>query len=343
MTAGDPRAFVALLSTPLIAAPMAGGVTTVDLALATTRGQAFSFLAAGYKTPEAMAAEIAAFRSATPAPFGVNLFLPSPALVPAADLDKYRRLIQPEADRLGVALGTPGRTDDWYAEKLELLLADPVPAVSFTFGLPSAEVVTALHKAGTVVIGTVTNPAEAVEAYETDIDVLCVQSAAAGGHRATFGNYPGSTLAMPDLLRAVGDVAGVPMIAAGGIASSEHIARALHAGAVAVQVGTAFLAAAESGAPAAHKAALAASQARTAVTRAFSGRPARGLMNRFMKAYEAAAPAAYPQVHDMTVPIRRAGAAAGDSSVMALWAGTGHQQARTDSAQQIADDLLRRL
>jgi nitronate monooxygenase len=343
MTTGGPGAMQALLTSPLIAAPMAGGVTTVDLAAAATRGHAFGFLAAGYKPPAAMVAEIAALRKVGPAPFGVNLFVPAEQPDPPLDLVRYTRLIQPEADRLGVQLGAIERTDDWYSEKIDLLLADPVPVVSFTFGLPSAQVVAALHQASTIVIATVTGPDEAKAACERDVDALCVQSAAAGGHRATFTNAVGSTLALPDLLAAVGRVATLPMIAAGGMASSEHIARALHAGAFAALVGTAFLTSSESGAPAAHKAALAAPQARTALTRAFTGRPARGLMNRFMQSYESATPHAYPQVHYLTAPIRRAGAAAGDSSVMALWAGTGHQQARHASAEQIAADLLRGL
>lgn len=345
----DPDVARELTRTPLILAPMAG-VGTVELALAANRGQALAFLAGGYQQPAEFANQIERFRTADAnAHFGVNLFVPASAsdIVAISKLENYRRLIQAEADRFGIDLSEIDlgavRLDDWFADKVEYLLEHPVPAVSFTFGLPDKAVLDGLRDVGTVLIGTVTNPAEAMQACAAGVDLLCVQSVAAGGHRGTFGNYPGSTLALPDLLRAVGDVASVPMIAAGGIASSRDVAAALKAGARLVQVGTAFLAAAESGAAPAHKVALTAQGSRTAITRTFTGRAARGIANKFMTTFEATVPAAYPQVHALTSPVRRAAAAAGDLSAMSLWAGTGHHQAGTGSAEHIARDLLRDL
>ncbi len=344
MAGGD---ILELFRTPLVLAPMAGGISTVELALAANRGLALSFLAGGYQRPEQLADQIVRFRAAADdQPFGVNLFVPaSPSDVVATSvIEGYREAIRPEAQRLGVDLAGVDlasiRIDDWFEDKVGYLLAHPVPAVSFTFGLPDQSILQALGRAGSVLIATVTNPAEALQASAAGVDLLCVQAAAAGGHRATFGNYSGSTLELPELLRAVGDVAGVPMIAAGGIASRQDLGDALDAGAFAVQAGTAFLAAAESGASAAHKAALTAPGAETAITRAFTGRPARGIVNDFMRAHQAEVPAAYPQVHALTRPLRQAGAAAGDISVQALWAGTKHRQSSRASAEQIARDLL---
>ncbi len=339
-----------LLHTPLILAPMAG-VGTTELALAAARGEALPFLAGGYRRPEEFIDQITAFNDASPdGRFGVNLFVPPPAdaLVATATIEDYRRLIQPEADRFELDLAAATdldaiRIDDWFTDKIDYLLAEPVPAVSFTFGLPERAVLDAIRSRGTVLIATVTNPAEAIQACEAEVDLLCVQAASAGGHRGTFGNYAGSTLPLTQLLRAVADVASVPMIAAGGISGPADVAAALTAGALAVQAGTAFLAADESGAPAAHKAALTAAGARTEITRVFTGRAARGIANRFMASFSDAVPAAYPQVHAVTSPLRKAAAAAGDTSVMAMWAGTGHQRASTGSAEQIATDLLRAL
>jgi len=54
-----------------------------------------------------------------------------------------------------------------------------------------------------------------------------------------------------------------------------------------------------------HKAALADPRfTATALTRAFTGRPARGLINRFLTEHSPFAPAAYPQVHHLTSPLR---------------------------------------
>lgn len=88
---------------------------------------------------------------------------------------------------------------------------------------------------------------------------------------------------------------GLPVVAAGGVATSGDVARLLAAGAVAVQCGTAFLRCPEAGTSAVHRELLAHATG-TAVTRAFSGRPARGLRNGFMDRFDGQAPSVYPQV-----------------------------------------------
>jgi nitronate monooxygenase len=122
---------------------------------------------------------------------------------------------------------------------------------------------------------------------------------------------------------------------AGGVAS------VLAAGALAAQCGTAFLRCPESGAHPAYKAALADPRfAATEVTRAFSGRPARGLLNRFMLDHQDA-PAAYPEINNATRPIRAAAAAAGDVGRMSLWAGVGYRAATARPAGEVIDLLGR--
>lgn len=205
----DPRVFLALLRTPVILAPMAGGISTPELAIAAGRGYALSFLAGGYLPPGVMAAQLEQVAAAQDR-FGVNLFVPPPAsaLVANSIVEDYRQLIQPSADRFGVDLAATDlgaiRIDDWFEEKLDYLVANPVPAISFTFGLPHKRFLDALRQRESVLIATVTNPAEAMQACIAGVDVLCVQAASAGGHRATFGNYAGSTLPLVELLRAVG-------------------------------------------------------------------------------------------------------------------------------------------
>ena len=117
------------------------------------------------------------------------------------------------------------------------------------------------------------------------------------------------------------------------------VTAALAAGAAAVQCGTAFLRCPESGAHPVHKAALADPRyTETAVTRAFSGRPARGLLNAFMRAHQDP-PAAYPEINNATRPIRAAAAAAGDADRMSLWAGRGFRAATTRPAGEVIEML----
>lgn len=82
---------------------------------------------------------------------------------------------------------------------------------------------------------------------------------------------------------------------------------------------------------------------RTELTRAFSGRPARGLVNRFMREHGPYAPAAYPEIHHLTTPLRKAAAKAKDAQGMSLWAGQGHRMARELPAGQLVELLAAEL
>jgi nitronate monooxygenase len=89
------------------------------------------------------------------------------------------------------------------------------------------------------------------------------------------------------------------------------------------QVGTALLLCDEAGTSEVHRRALRDDRLTdTVVTRAFSGRYARSLVNAFTDRYSAVAPPGYPQLNQMTAPIRAAAGAAGDPQAVNLWAGT---------------------
>jgi nitronate monooxygenase len=169
-----------------------------------------------------------------------------------------------------------------------------------------------------------------------------VQGYEAGAHRGTFSNddAAGRDLGLLTLINEAAAVSDLPQFAAGGIMGPRQVTAVLAAGAVAAQCGTAFLRCPESGAHPVHKAALADSRfTATAVTRAFSGRPARGLVNRFMLVH-ADAPAAYPEINNATRPLRAAAGAKGDPQRMSLWAGQGYRAA-TDYPVAEVVDLLR--
>ncbi len=319
---------------------MAGGASTPALAAAVSDAGGVGFLAAGYKTAAAMREDIAATRGRTSRPFGMNVFMPSLDGIDDGAVAAYRDRLVPEAERLGVDLGTPSARDDDYTAKIADLLDDPPAFVSFTFGCPTVDVIRAFQDRGTTVVVTVTSTDEARAASAAD--VLCVQGAEAGGHRGSFTNSVDGALPLRELLRLVRDLVPHPLIAAGGLATSEDVAEILSLGAAAAQVGTAFVRCPESGASAVHKAALADPRfISTAMTRAFSGRPARGLVNRFLTEHSAQAPAAYPDVHFITAPLRRAAAAQGDPDVVNLWAGEAFRLAPEAPAAEIVEMLSR--
>jgi nitronate monooxygenase len=325
------------LDVPIVLAPLAGGPSTPALTAAVSGAGGLGFLAAGYKTPERVAAEIAAVRAETDRPFGVNLFVPDATPFDTAAVARYVAALAPEADRYGVALGEPRTDDDGWAAKLDLLVSQRVPVASFTFGCPSGAELRRLRDAGTATVVTVTSAAEARLAAAAGADALCVQGIEAGGHRGTFADRPGDVglLALLGLVRAVTDL---PLIAAGGIMTAAGTRAVLAAGAVAAQCGTAFLLADEAGTSAPHRAALADPAATTALTRAFTGRWARGLRNRFLDEH-ADAPAGYPAIHHVTRPLRAAAAKAGDPGGLNLWAGQAFPLARSGPAAAIVASL----
>ncbi|MFI8834208.1 nitronate monooxygenase [Streptomyces afghaniensis] len=329
---------------PIVQAPMAGGVSVPKLAAAVCEAGGLGFLAAGYKTADGMYEEIKQLRSLTGRPFGVNLFMPQPEYADPAAIDVYAHQLAGEASWYEAELGDPdsGR-DDGYETKLAVLRDNPVPVVSFHFGAPSREVVDALHRVGTFVLVTATTPDEARAVERAGADAVIAQGVEAGGHQGTHRDLPetdGCGIGLLSLVAQIRETVSIPIIAAGGIMRGGQIAAVLAAGASAAQLGTAFLATAESGANALHKQALTHSLfVRTELTRAFSGRPARGLVNRFLREHGPYAPAAYPEIHHLTAPLRKAAAKAGDAQGMALWAGQGHRMARELPAGQLVEVL----
>ncbi len=320
---------------------MAGGPTGPELVVACAQAGALPFLAGGYKTAGQLRDEMAAVRAATGEPFGVNLFVPgTPA--PAGPVTDYVRTLISDGEAVGAQPGEPAWDDDGWDAKVAALLEDTPPVVSFTFGCPTAELVSAFRAAGAVVAITVTSPEEARWAADVGADLLCVQGTAAGAHRGTFDNDGGGApgdVPLGTLIDRVARVTDLPQVAAGGIMGPDDVRGVLAAGAVAAQCGTAFLRCPESGAHPRHKAVLAdPASGPTVFTRAFSGRWARGIVNDFVRRHRDA-PAAYPEVNNATRPIRAAAATLGDADRMSLWAGSGFRAASDRPAPEVVEIL----
>ena len=317
------------LSVPVVAAPMAGGPSTPELAAAATNAGGLGFVAAGYLSADTFAERVTAARKLTSGPLGVNLFVPQPSAGTTAEIQRYAAALSGEAEHYGVALGEPRYDDDGWAAKLDVVLEFRPELASFTFGLPDADECDRLRRVGVATVATVTTLPEARMAVGRGVDAVAVQGPAAGGHRGTYdpSAQPG-TEPLADLLSAVIAAVDVPVVAAGGLMTAEDVDGVVRAGAVAAQLGTAFLLSDEAGSSPVHRAALQDPQfTETVVTRAFSGRYARGLRNRFINEHEAEAPLAYPQVNYLTSTLRAASVRAGDPHATNIWAGTGFRKA----------------
>jgi nitronate monooxygenase len=323
------------LEHPIVQAPMGGGVSTPALAAAVSNAGGLGFLAAGYLTPAAVRKDVATLRELTDRPFGVNLFAPPQPVPDPGAVERYARAV---ARRHGAATGTPKHDDDGWEEKLALLAELRVPVVSTTFGCPQPGEVESLHDAGCAIWVTVTTAEEAREAERAGADALVVQGVEAGGHRASFDDAAPVDLGVLAALQLVAAVTQLPLIATGGLATGRSIAAVLAAGAVAAQLGTAFMLTPEAATNDAHREAIAGDGV-TGLTRAFTGRTARGIVNSFQREHTPGAPLGYPDVHHITAPLRKAARERGDADGFHLWAGQAHALAQ----QAPAGELVRRL
>jgi nitronate monooxygenase len=323
------------LRIPIVQAPLAGGASTPALAAAVSGAGGLGFLAAGYKTVDAVAKDLDDLRSRLPdgTPFGVNLFADPGHGAGEAQLEAYAERLRAE----GAEVGAPRWDDDSYRDKVELLLDRPVPVVSFTFAVPSRADVDRLRAVGSAVWVTVTTRDEARAATEVGADALVVQGFEAGGHRGSFDDAAPGDVGLLALLQVIRADVALPLIGTGGVMTGRAIASVLVAGAAAAQLGTAFMRCPEAGTAPVHRAALEGS-APTAVTRAFTGRSARGIRNAFLDAHTDA-PSAYPQIHHLTVPMRAAARSSGNADSLHLWAGQAYTLAQAIPAAQLVAEL----
>jgi NAD(P)H-dependent flavin oxidoreductase YrpB (nitropropane dioxygenase family) len=326
---------------PVLAAPMSGGPTTPALVLAVAAAGSGGSLAGGYKTAEDLAEQVAEVRASTER-FGVNLFSPNQVPVDRGAYAAYRELLLPLAATYGVELpATPVEDDDRWQAKVDVLIEAAPPLVSFTFGLPEPTAAAELRRAGCTLVQTVTSAPEALQSQEAGMDALIVQSVDAGGHWGTFTpDRPPERLRLRELVGGVRAVTDLPIMAVGGIGTSADVAAALEAGAQAVAVGTLLLLADEAGTNAAHRAGFSEDRGDPVTTTAFSGRPASGLPNGFLAAYDGRGPLGYPALHHLTSPIRKAATERANPEHVNLWAGAGHRNAEQRPAGEILSSLL---
>ena len=328
---------------PIVGAPMAGGPGTPALAAAVSNTGGLGFIPAGYLSADRFADDVAAARTMTTGPLGVNLFVPQPSVADWIALDYYADELEGIAEHYQVQVGRPefGDDDDWE-RKLEVVADLRPELVSFTFGVPSPDVIRRLGALGLLVMVTVTSAYEAGVAVAAGADSLVVQGPNAGGHRGTFApDMEPGTESLHELLSRIRNAHDVPLIAAGGLGTADDVEGVLDRGAVAAQVGTALLLSDEANTHPSYRTAMNNPlHGKTIVSRAFSGRYARGLENTFTRLLDDVAPLGYPEVHQMTLPIREAAADWQDPNGMALWAGTSFQKARPAPVADIIASLV---
>jgi nitronate monooxygenase len=343
------------LDHPIIQAPMAGGGDTPELVAAVCEAGALGSVGATYLTPQQIVETCAAVRARTQRPFGINLFVPEQSLPDDIETATAVSRVAPFYKELGLpAPQPPTRAGRDFTAQLDAALGGGASMFSFTFGMLTSAAREQVKARGLMLAGTATTVDEAIALERAGIDMVVAQGSEAGGHRGSFAGpldavaFERGMIGTLALVPQIVDAVRIPVIASGAIMDGRGIAAALALGAVGAQLGTAFLTCEEAGVPDAYKQAiLDAHEDQTRITRAFSGRPARGIVNRFMRDVEAPwwpqhfSILPFPLQNALTRPLRAAAATQGRAEFLSLWAGQGVRMARRMKAADLVATLAK--
>ena len=330
---------------PIVQSPMAG-VQASRLAIAVSSAGGLGSLPCAMLSPESIAEEIRAIRAATDKPFNLNFFCHEVPRIDAERDARWRESLAVVHAEFGIdtaSIGTGAGRNPFDEAGADLVEAMRPPVVSFHFGLPEPALLARVKATGAIVMSSATTVAEARWLEARGADVIIAQGLEAGGHRGHFLSHDlteqlGLFALVPQVVAAV----KVPVVAAGGIASAAGVRAPLAHGARGVQAGTAFLRTPEADTSALPRAALASDDARhTALTNLFTGRPARGIVNRFLREHgpmSELAPA-FPLATAASGPLRAAAEKRGSPDFSALWSGQNASGARPVPAAEIVRGL----
>lgn len=336
---------------PIIQAPMAG-ISTPALAAEVSNAGGLGSLGVGAAGAQGARKLIDELQGRTTRAFNVNVFVHGAAKADPQREAAWLEWLAPHFDTFGAeppkVLHPAYKSFANDDEMLALLLETKPSVVSLHFGLPPDDRIRALKAAGITLLATATSLEEARRCEAAGIDAIVAQGIEAGGHRGIFdAGAADDALGVLALTRLIGRNSSLPVIAAGGIMDGAGIAAVLDLGAVAAQLGTAFISCPESAADEAYRAALLGPGAyHTRLTTLISGRPARSLGNRFTALQGAVGgrmPPDYPIAYDAGKALHAAAKARGEHGFAAHWAGQGAPLSRALPAAELVETLMQEL
>ncbi|MCS6230664.1 nitronate monooxygenase [Shewanella baltica] len=330
---------------PIIQAPMAG-VQGSALTIAVSQAGALGSLPCAMLSLEALDAALTQIRAQTTKPINVNFFCHHEPKPQAAKQAAWLKQLAPYFAELGIHPDTQAagaQRAPYTSAQAEVLAKFKPEVVSFHFGLPNEDLLLEIKSWGSKIISTATTVEEALWLEARGVDAIIAQGLEAGGHRGHFlsddlTEQHGTFSLLPQIIAAV----DVPVIAAGGIVDAKTVRAAMAMGASAVQVGTAYLLCPECTTSEIHRAALQSEAAQhTALTNLFSGRPARGIVNRFMAELGPINNAVpdFPLASSAVAGLRSAAEQQGFGDFSPLWCGQNATGCQAISAAELTRQL----
>jgi nitronate monooxygenase len=338
---------------PIIQAPMAGAAFS-DMVVAVSEAGGLGSLACALLSVEQVRKELETIRGRTSRPINANFFCHQP---PQDDPARERNWIQRldayytelQADR-NASIPQSARAP-FDKQMCDLVMEFHPEVVSFHFGLPDKNLLLRVKSAGAKILSSATSIDEARWLEDRGCDAIIAQGYEAGGHRGMFLTDNVSTqVGTMALVPQVVDAVKVPVIAAGGIGDARGILAAFALGASAVQIGTAYLRSPEAKISPLHRLALKGARDNgTAITNVFTGRPARAIVNRFVREVGPMSDVApkFPLAAATLAPLRAKSEQAGSPDFTPLWSGQsaclGRELPAGELTKQLAAETLKNL
>jgi len=338
---------------PIIQAPMAGSAFS-DMVVAVSEAGGLGSLACALLSVDQARRELETIRRKTSRSINVNFFChQQPRAEPAREMN-WRRRLEAYYVQLGLDHNTAVTRSNraTFDDKMcDLVLEFQPEVVSFHFGLPDKNLMARVRRTGAKIISSATSVDEARWLEDQGCDAIVAQGYEAGGHRGMFliddvSTQVGTMALVPQVVDAV----KVPVIAAGGIADARGIVAAFALGAVAVQIGTAYLQCPEAQISPIHRQALKnAKDNETAITNVFTGRPARGIVNRLIREVGPMSNLVpeFPLAAAAVAPLRAKSELAGSADFTPLWSGQAARLNRelpaAELTKQLAEETLEKL
>ena len=338
---------------PIIQAPMAGSALS-DMVVAVSEAGGLGSLAFALLNVENARKELEIIRQKTSRPINANFFCHHPPPEDHAREMNWRQRLNAYYIEMDAETNTsiPSSARAPFDEKMcDLVMEFHPEVVSFHFGLPDKNLLLRIRKTGAKILSSATSVSEARWLEDQGCDAIIAQGFEAGGHRGMFltediSAQVGTMALVPQVVDAV----KVPVIAAGGIADARGILAAFALGAAAVQIGTAYLQCPEAHISPLHRQALKDTKDNeTAITNVFTGRPARAIVNRFVREVGPMSDVApkFPLAAAAVAPLRAKSETAGSADFTPLWSGQSARLSRelpaADLTKQLAAETLKNL